>query len=250
MTRAIRLEFRKMRRLRQVLVLLAMVLAVAALSSVSLFSAGVRQDFGDPTARPWESHLMTYTMMAAMTSPILTAVLASRQTDIEHSANGWILAGTAGVTPGVLVRAKLAALSVLLTGGVAVQTALVAGMGFVLGIRVPFDPAPWLGYAALLCLVNVALLALHAVLAAVSENQLVGVGIGMLGAFAAVFSLLIPPVITRFIPWGYYAMISQVTYVDRVIVRITPPYAWIAGFVLLVAALFVLATRRFDRIAG
>lgn len=142
MTRAIRLEFRKMRRLRQVLVLLAMVLAVAALSSVSLFSAGVRQDFGDPTARPWESHLMTYTMMAAMTSPILTAVLASRQTDIEHSANGWILAGTAGVTPGVLVRAKLAALSVLLTGGVAVQTALVAGMGFALGIRVPFDPAP------------------------------------------------------------------------------------------------------------
>ena len=37
---------------------------------------------------------------------------------------------------------------------------------------------------------------------------------------------------------------------ERLIVRITPPYAWIAGFVLLVAALFVLATRRFDRIEG
>ena len=45
-------------------------------------------------------------------------------------------------------------------------------------------------------------------------------------------------------------MISQVTYTDRALVRITPPYAWIAGFLVLVGVLFALATRRFDRIEG
>lgn len=250
MTRAIRLEVRKLRRLRQLPVLLALIVAVAALSSVSLFSSAAQQDFDNPAALPWESLLMSYTMMAAMTSPILTAVLASRQTDIEHAASGWILAGTAGFTPGTLVRAKQAMLSILVAAGVALQTAMVVGMGFALGIQVPFDPGPWLGYTALLALINAALLALHTVLAATLENQLVGVGIGMFGAFIGVFSLLIPPAITRFIPWGYYAMISQVTYTDRALVRITPPYAWIAGFLVLVGVLFALATRRFDRIEG
>ena len=50
--------------------------------------------------------MVTYTLMAAMTSPILAAVLASRQTDIEHSGVGWTLASTAGYSTGVLCRAN------------------------------------------------------------------------------------------------------------------------------------------------
>lgn len=248
MTRAVRLEFLKMRRLRTGLVLALLVVAVAALSSISLFSGGTRKTFDDPGAMPWAGLLVTYTFMAAMTSPILTAVLASRQTDIEHSGVGWTLASTAGYTPGTLCRAKLAALSLILLPALVVQSMLIVGIGMLAGIRVPLDPGPWIGYTALLFLVDVSFLALHIWLASVVENQLISVGVGMLGAFIAVFTLLMPGAISRVIPWGYYAMISHAGQQGDHIAYITPPYVWIGGFLLLVAAAFVLATRRLDRI--
>ncbi|BCJ63132.1 ABC transporter permease [Polymorphospora rubra] len=248
MRRAITLEFRKMRRLRTGLVTAILVVAVAALSSASLFSGGTRETFDDPGAAPWAALLLTYTLMAAMTSPILTAVLASRQTDIEHSGVGWTLAATAGHTPGTLCRAKLAALSLLLLPAIIGQTLLVIGAGMAAGIRVPLDPGPWIGYTALLFLLDIAFLALHIWLASIVENQLVSVGVGMLGAFMAVFTLLMPGAISRIIPWGYYAMISHAGQQGGNVAYLTPPYAWIAGFLILVGAVFVMVTRRLDRI--
>ena len=248
MRRAFLLEFRKMRRLRTAPVVIILIVAVAALSSASLFSGGTRDTFDDPTASPWAALLLTYTMMAAMTSPILTAVLASRQTDIEHSGTGWTLAATAGYTPGTLCRAKLAALSVVLLPAVIAQTLLVIGAGVLAGIRVPLDPGPWLGYTVLLFMINVAFCALHIWLAAAVENQLISVGVGMLGAFLAVFTLLMPGIVSRLIPWGYYAVISHAAQSGREIVYTDPPYAWIVGFLTLVAVAFALATRRLDRI--
>ncbi|MFT3877811.1 MAG: hypothetical protein QM708_15525 [Propioniciclava sp.] len=129
MIRAVGLEFRKMRRLRSVPILVVLIVAVAALSSMMLFSGSARQSFDDPSAMPWTWLLMTYTLMGAMTSPILTSVLASRQTDLEHAGSGWLLAGSAGLTPGMLCRAKLAALSALLLPAIAAQTLLIIGAG-------------------------------------------------------------------------------------------------------------------------
>ncbi|GAA4285188.1 hypothetical protein GCM10022261_27190 [Brevibacterium daeguense] len=248
MIRAIRLEFCKMRRLRSGLVLTILVVVVAALSSASLFSGGTRDSFDDPLAMPWAALLLTYTMMAAMTSPILAAVLASRQTEIEHSGVGWTLASTAGYSPGTLCRAKLAALSMILLPAVIVQTLLVIGAGTIAGIQVPLDPGPWIGYTALLFLTDVAFLALHIWLASIEENQLISVGVGMLGGFLAVFALLVPATVSRFIPWGYYALISHAGQNSAGVTYITPPYAWIAGFLVLVGVVFTLVTGRLDRI--
>lgn len=248
MRRAIHLEFQKMRRLRTAPVVTMLITAVAALSSASLFSDGTQQTFDDPTASPWAALLLTYTMMAAMTSPILTAVLASRQTDIEHSGTGWTLAATAGYTPGTLCRAKLAALSLVLLPAVIAQTLLVISAGALAGIRVPLDPGPWVGYTLLLLAVNVAFCALHIWLAATVENQLISVGVGMLGAFLAVFSLLMPGIVSRLIPWGYYAMISHAGQQGGEVIYLNPPYLWIAGFLILVGAVFAVVTRRLDRI--
>lgn len=248
MRRAIRLEVRKMQRLRTGPIVAILVIAVAALSSASLFSGGTRNTFDDPNAAPWPALLLTYTLMAAMTSPILTAVLASRQTDIEHAGTGWTLASTAGYTPGTLCRAKLATLSLVLLPTVTAQTLLVIGAGVLAGIRAPLDPGPWIGYTALLFLIDVAFLALHIWLATIVENQLVSVGVGMLGAFLAVFTLLIPGIVTRFIPWGYYAVISHARQQNGDVTYITPPYAWIAGFLILAGAVFTLVTRHLDQI--
>jgi len=65
--RALVVEFQKMRRLRTGPIVTILVIAVAALSSASLFSGGTRNTFDDPTAQPWTALLLTYTMMAAMT---------------------------------------------------------------------------------------------------------------------------------------------------------------------------------------
>jgi hypothetical protein len=244
-SRALRLEFRKMRRLRTLPVVLAMVVAVAALSSASLFASSTRATFDDPAAHPWAELLLHYTLVAAMTSPILAAVLASRQTDIEHAGGGWTLASTAGFAPGTLCRAKLAALGAVLLPAVGLQTVLVVGAGALAGIRVPIEAGPWIGYTLLLGLVDVALLAAHVWLAATVENQLVGVGVGLLGAFLALFALLVPGVAYWLPPWGGYALISHVAQTGGGEVGyVTPPHPWIGGVLALVGAAFALSTRR------
>lgn len=247
MTRGVLLEFRKMHRLRTLPLLIVLVVAVAALSSASLFSGGTHATLNDSSARPWAALLLSYTMIAAMTSPILTAVLASRQTDIEHSGAGWTLSATAGHSPSRLCCAKLAALALLLLPATGVQSLLVLGAGTLAGITVRVDPAPWALYTALLYLVNVAFCALHIWLAARVENQLISVGVGMLGAFLAVFALLIPSELSRLIPWGYYAVISHAGQNGGEVTYVSPPYGWILGFFVLVRSAFTLATRHLDR---
>jgi len=242
------MEFRKMRRLRALPIVLVMVVAVAALSSASLFADSTRAGFDDPAARPWAGLLLSYTLMAAMTSPILAAVLASRQIDIEHAGTGWTLASTAGFTPGTLCRAKLAALSGILLPAVLIQTLLVVGGGMLAGIRIPLDAGRWIGYTLLLFLVDVALVAVHIWLAATVENQLVSVGVGMLGAFLAVFTLVAPGAAFWIVPWGAYAQISHVAQAAGAVGYVTPPYPSIIGFLALVGVAFTLATRRFARL--
>lgn len=248
MNGSVALEFRKMRRLRTIPLLVSIIIAVAALSSASLFSGNTRDTLADPAAHPWAVLLLSYTMMAAMTSPIIAAILASRQTDIEHSGIGWILAGTAGRTPGSLCLAKLGALAILLAPAVGAQSFLVAGIGFLAGIRVPFDATPWLMYTLLLYLVDVAFCALHIWLAALVENQLVSVGVGLLGAFLAVFSLLMPSGVGSMIPWGYYAVVSHAAQVEGQVRYVSAPYGLVALFLVLVAIVFAVAVRRLDRV--
>lgn len=250
MNRLLVLEFRKMRRLHTGSIVIILVVAVAALSSASLFSVSSRETFDDPMAAPWAALLLTYTMMAAMTSPLLTAVLASRQTDIEHTGRGWTLAATAGFTPGTLCRTKLAALSIILVPAVIAQSLLVVGAGMLAGIRVPLSPGPWIGYTAMLLLLDVAFCAVHIWLAAVVDNQLVSVGVGTLGAFLAVFTLLTSGIASRLVPWGYYAVISHAAQTDGTVSYVTPPHVWVAGFLVFVGIVFAVATHRLDRLEG
>lgn len=245
---AIRLEFRKMRRLRTIPVVAALVLAVALISSVWQFSSSTQTTFDDPSQVPWAAFLLTYTLMAAMTSPLLTAVIASRQTDIEHTGAGWTLAATAGYTPGQLCRAKLAALAIILLPATALQTVLVIGAGLIAGMQMPADLGPWAGYTIWLYLINTAFCGLHIWLAAQVENQLISVGIGMLGSFLAVFSLFLPAAVTRLIPWGYYAVITHITQNGDEVAYATPSYGWIVAFLIVAAAAFAAGTRRLNRI--
>lgn len=139
---SLKLEFSKMKRLKTPLILGLVVFAVVALSSASLFSAASAERIANPHGNMWEALLLSYTMMSAMTSPIFMAVLASRQTDIEHGANGWILSGANGISPGQLCRNKFFALALTILPFLLIQTLLIVGIGTAVGIQEPLNWAP------------------------------------------------------------------------------------------------------------
>ena len=188
----------------------------------------------------------------ALTQPIFVAVLASRQTDIEHSGAGWNLASASGLTPGALCRVKLAALTLLIVPAAVIQSVALIAVARMVGLSLPLDVGPWVTYTLLLALVNTAMCAYHLWLAAVVENQLVVMSAGLLGGFIGVYMLLSPPMLARLLPWGYYAVITpaKVSMVDGHGVHeyVQFPMGWIVGFLVLTAAIFTAATRRLDRI--
>lgn len=250
MRMAVVLEVHKTRRLRVWVLCLVMVVAVVALSGMNLFSESAREGFADPAAQPWEFLLLNQVMISAMTSPVLVAVLAGRQVDIEHQGRGWFLARVCGLGPGLLCRAKAVVLGVALTLTVVAQCVLLLLAGLVVGIEVAPPVALWARYGLFLLLVNLALLGLHLWLAARVDNQLVGLGVGLLGAFYAVYALLMPTWVAYVLPWGYYAAISPVAMADDRLVESAPtPWAF-ALFLCVAAALFLTACRRLDRTEG
>ena len=250
MRMAVGLEVHKTRGLRVWVLCLVMVIAVVALAGMNLFSENAREGFSDPAAQPWEQLLLSQVMIAAMTSPVLVAVLAGRQVDIEHQGQGWFLARVSGLGPGLLCRAKMVVLSLALTSTVVAQCALLIAAGTVAGIEGAPPIALWARYGLCLLLVNLALLGLHLWLAARVDNQLVGLGVGLLGAFYAVYALLMPTWVAYVLPWGYYAAISPVAMEGDRLVESAPVLWAFALFLGVAAALFLGACRRLDRAEG
>ena len=121
-----------------------------------------------------------------------------------------------------------------------------------MGISVPLDVGPWVTYTILLIAVDLTMCAFHLWLAAVVENQLVVVSAGLLGGFTGAFMLLAPASVARLLPWGYYAVIIPARFVtsgDKTGYEyISPPSAWITGFLILTTLAFAFATHRLDRI--
>ncbi|MBQ1084457.1 ABC transporter permease [Nocardiopsis sp. B62] len=247
---AVGLELRKTRRLRLWALCLVMVVAVVVLTTMNLGSESTRAGFTDPGAQPWEQLLLNQVLITAMTSPILVAVLAGRQVEIEHQGQGWILARVSGFGPGLLCLAKAVVVGAALTVTVAAQCVLVVAAGAVAGIGSAPPLDLWARYGLCLVSVHLAVLCLHLWLAARVDNQLVGLGVGLLGAFYAVTSLLMPVQAAYFLPWGYYAAISPLAMEGNHLVAAAPAGWPFALFLCASAALFWAACRRFDRGEG
>lgn len=241
MGRAVANEFAKMRRLRVVPVAVAMVLGVVALSCQGLTGP----DFAE---RPWRSLLASMSLAVSLLSPVLLAVLASRPVDVEHRGNGWLLSRTSGLSPGELCRAKCAATGAVVVGATLLQSGLVYVLGRLAGATAAFPLGQWLGYTAAIVLINLVLFALHLLLAAHLGNQLVGLGLGVLGVFLTVSGSALPAWLAHFLPpWGYYALVSPVEYRGDDIVRLSPSYPSVLALGIAGGAAFLLLTRLLDR---
>ena len=245
---ALRLEVAKIRRLR--LWPVAAVLGVVAVAFSLPVSTAQRAALVNVAHDPWPRLLLSVSVATALVSPILTAVLASRLTDVEHTAGGWNLAAAGGLTPGRLCRSKTVVLMIVIVPVAACQVGIPVLVAGRLGAVGSPQPGPWTGYLLSLLALDLAFCALHVLLAAWVENQIICVGAGFLGSFISLFCLLAPPWLARVLPWGYWAMITPVqqSEADGVMVYASVDWPWVAGFLVLVATVSLAATARLDRI--
>ncbi|MFC0673845.1 ABC transporter permease [Brachybacterium hainanense] len=238
-------EFAKMRHLRVGLIATILVVAVLGLSLIGVVS--------DPTFDPaaagaWLSMLAGLSLGIPLVAPLLLAVLASRQVDIEHQGSGWLLQTTAGLAPGIVCRAKFCALGAVVLLATLATSLVSLALGRVLaGISAPPPLGHWAGFTACILVVNLTLLAAHVLLAALVENQLIGLGLAVLGTLLGLFSKNLPEVLAHLTPWGCYALAEAASYRDGELVALPISYPSFVALGVLGGAVFTLVTSRFDR---
>lgn len=237
-------EFAKMRHLH---VLLLSVVLFVVVCGVGVFAGVLSPDFDGAGVSSWNALLLGIGSGFSLAAPLLLAVMASRLVDVEHLAGGWIAASTSGVTPGELCRAKLLTLGLLVALVTIATSALFLAIGEIVGIEAPWPARRWLGQTLCLTVVNVAVLALHVVLAARVENQLIGIGLGLIGPVLALISTSLPTGLSHLFPWGYYGLSAAAGYVDGELAGFSPGYPSVAGLELVAVLTVLLLTRSFDR---
>lgn len=250
--KAVRLEYAKMRRLRTSLVLGAVLLATILFGTMQLFDADHRARINEPNTMHWEFLLLTgYSSTKALFMPLLAAVLASRQVDIEHHGNGWLRASMFGVTPGRLCTVKLLALTPLVALSTVVEMSVLVLASRATGATTPLPWVQWLWYGAVVVVVTLGVVGLHLWLAARVESQLVGLGVGVLGGFLGFFSMLMPPWFAHLTPWGYLAagLPYQLSPTgDAPLIAIPLPWGSMALFCCVMLGVLALARVRLDRV--
>lgn len=240
----IRNEFAKMRHLHVGLLAGVLTGVVAALT----LGTGVSSpDFVRGTQDSWTTLLGGIGSSLALAAPLLLAVLASRQVDIEHRGSGWLLSAASGVTRGRLCRAKFLTLGLIVATSTLAVVVLVLLVGLLVGITAPVPVGRWVGFTVAIVTVNLVVLALQVLLSAHVENQLVSIGVGLLGTILALFGASVPAWMAHLTPWGYYSLSNPGEYHGDELVAITPSYGSVAALAVVAAVVFGLITGRLDR---
>lgn len=240
-------EFAKMRHLRIGLLVALLLFGVAGFTAFLASGSGMFSRLEDPDGFAWKMLLDGLSFAVILISPLLLATLASRQVEIEHLGNGWLLSATSGVTPGRLCRAKFLALGTLVVTATILQSLILIAFGLLAGITSPFPLEHWLGYTASAVVINLAVLAFQILLSAKIENQLVCLGVGVVGIFFGTFGPAFPDWLSHLTPWGYYALAMPTDYVGMEFVYLDLPYLSILALAVVGGSLFLFITGRFDR---
>ena len=92
--RTVRNEYAKMHHLRIGLIAALLLLGVCALSVLSALSSGLVDHRFDADGDGWRLLMVSRHGAVGLTSPLLLAVMASRQVEVEHSGQGWMSSAT------------------------------------------------------------------------------------------------------------------------------------------------------------
>lgn len=200
----LKLEFFKCRR-RKITLVCAAILAVELLWMGVFFA---RQDAED-LLQGWMLLLYNLATVDAIILPLSVATLASRNCELEHKGNTWKLLETMA-SPGRLYAAKLGWGALVLAFLLVIRSGLFLAVGLALNFS---GPIPW-GRFALFTLISWAVsmmvYALQQGLSLWFANQAAALVCGISGSFLGILSMLFPPALIRFVPWGYYGLMALV----------------------------------------
>lgn len=243
-------EYAKMRHTRMLPLALAITLAIVAFSSMNLMSENTAEQFQqDPHSQWGGGYLLGYIMVTAFLTPVQVALLASRAADVEHLHGGWRLNSIAGYRRGGLLRAKFAALTLVLAAVKVVELLAVLTTPFLFGAPSIDSPGTWVLTAAGLYGTSCALMAIFLWQAARVESQLVVLSTGVVGGFLGVAGMLSPPTaVTLINPFGYYAVLAP-PFAFRPpegLVSVEPLWIPWALFIAVVTVIFTVLCRTLD----
>ena len=238
----LKLEFYKCRR-RKIVLVCAAVLAVELIWMGAFFT---RQDAED-LKWGWMLLLYNLAMVDAIVLPLSVTTLASRSCELEHKGNTWKLLETMA-SPGRIYAAKLGWGALVLAALLVIRSGLFLAVGVVQGFQ---GTIPW-GRFGLFTLISWAVsmmvYALQQGLSLRFANQATALVCGISGSFLGILSMLFPPALIRFIPWGYYGLMSLVGTDWNAVTRVTKfHWQWpqLTDLVLLLiwAAVFLIVGR-------
>lgn len=140
-------------------------------------------------------------MMNTVVMPLGTAVLASRLWDLESKDNNCRILLTLQSRRALFLGKGAVALAQL------VLICAVEGFGILALGRQYTQPIPWGQFWWLLMTtfaVNAMLFFLWLLLSIRFDNQVPTLAAGMVGSLSGLFSAFLPPMVSYFMPWGYY----------------------------------------------
>ena len=243
MLSALHAEFQKAHRRHD----LAICLVVPVV--VFLWTGRLTSNAPEELANAYSALLYALPVLNAILMPVVMALLASRLWDIEVKGSTTKLLYTLQSR-----RSLFAGKALLGTGEVLLMVTLEMAVSILLG-RVqgyteafPAEPFVYPGICTLA--VDVMLFFSELLLMLIFDNPLPALCVGIVGALLGLFSAFMPPLVSYFVPCGYFVPLScyEVSYWDQATHTVTyglRPYSWglLAFTVVLAAVLFAAAWR-------
>lgn len=245
MIKNIQLEFFKIRN-RKVYTSVFFIMSVTFFWA--LFAQG-HKSTADPS-QSWISLFYNISTINCIIMPILTAITASKLVDIEHKGNTLKLLKTLQGSSS-LFNSKFVCGIFLMIFAAFIQTVSMLAIGFINGYT--NIPLGYFLYFILYTLfVNVTMLLLQMILSFQFVNQMIAFVVAVGGSFLGLFSLFFGGSISKFILWGYYALLSPARLDWNAETRVSNyywssiPYSELAIMAAVFIVLYILGHKLFN----
>lgn len=243
MLRSLHAEFQKAHRRHDLLVCLLLPVTVL------LWSGYTAPDEADSTVNAFSALFYSAPVMNSILMPIGMAVLATRLWDVEVKGNFPKLLYTLQSRRSLFAaKAALGFGEVLLVA--ALETACILAVGRWKGYTEVIPPVHILYFFVCTLAVCTMLFFSELLLSVLLTNPLPALCVGVVGALVGLFSAFMPPVVSLFVPWGYFIPLSSFVLVSwdadtRIAVYGMRDFRWLLLFwAILLAAGFFLFTWR------
>ena len=208
--RAFRAEGQKAKRRHDLLLCLLIPLIVF------VWLGGLKPGSAEELANGYSALFYSLPVLHSIIYPVMMAVLASRLWDMEVKGSTTKLLYTLESRQSLFAgKVSFGLLEVLLTTLLEMGSALL--LGRLSGYTEPFPAGQFCYLAVCTFAVNAMLFFSEFLLMLWFQNPLPALCVGIVGALLGIFSAFMPPIVSYFIPWGYFIPLSayEVSFWDQ-----------------------------------